>query len=124
MMANQMSLLQYPAAAANAVILLIIGAAHRRRDPPRRRHPEGALSDARDERRGPAFWLLGAFFVLFVLFLYGPLSTIVILSFQGPRRRPHLPDERRVAALVRQPVREAGGRRFRRLVPPLAASSA
>jgi putative spermidine/putrescine transport system permease protein len=36
------------------------------------------------ERRGAAFWILGAFFVLFVLFLYGPLSTIVILSFQGP----------------------------------------
>jgi putative spermidine/putrescine transport system permease protein len=38
----------------------------------------------RDGRPGPAFWLLGGFFVLFVLFLYGPLSTIVILSFQGP----------------------------------------
>lgn len=38
----------------------------------------------RDGRRGPAFYLLGGFFLLFVLFLYGPLSTIVILSFQGP----------------------------------------
>ena len=28
MMANQMSLLQYPAAAANAVVLLVRGAAH------------------------------------------------------------------------------------------------
>jgi putative spermidine/putrescine transport system permease protein len=36
------------------------------------------------ERRGPAFWLLAAFFGVFVLFLYGPLSTIIILSFQGP----------------------------------------
>jgi len=36
------------------------------------------------EPRGPAFYALTAFFVLFVLFLYGPLSTIVILSFQGP----------------------------------------
>jgi putative spermidine/putrescine transport system permease protein len=36
------------------------------------------------ERRGPAFYFLGAFFLLFVLFLYGPLSTIIILSFQGP----------------------------------------
>jgi putative spermidine/putrescine transport system permease protein len=36
------------------------------------------------ERRGPAFYGLAAFFVLFVLFLYGPMSTIVILSFQGP----------------------------------------
>ena len=36
-------------------------------------------------RRGPAFWLLAAFFALFVLFLYGPTVTILILSFQGPR---------------------------------------
>jgi len=34
-------------------------------------------------RRGPAFWLLAAFFATFVLFLYGPTITIVILSFQG-----------------------------------------
>ncbi|MBN9022789.1 MAG: ABC transporter permease, partial [Rhizobiales bacterium] len=38
----------------------------------------------REGPRGIGFWLLGAFFVLFVLFLYGPLSTIFILSFQGP----------------------------------------
>lgn len=36
------------------------------------------------ERSGPGFWILTAFFVLFVLFLYGPLTTIFILSFQGP----------------------------------------
>ncbi len=36
------------------------------------------------EKRGPGFYVLAAFFALFVLFLYGPLSTIVILSFQGP----------------------------------------
>jgi putative spermidine/putrescine transport system permease protein len=35
-------------------------------------------------RRGPAFWLLAAFFTLFVLFLYGPTLTILVLSFQGP----------------------------------------
>lgn len=34
--------------------------------------------------RGLGFYLLAGFFCLFVLFLYGPLSTIVILSFQGP----------------------------------------
>ncbi|SMF68848.1 putative spermidine/putrescine transport system permease protein [Tistlia consotensis] len=38
----------------------------------------------RRERRSLGFWLLAAFFGLFVLFLYGPISTIVILSFQGP----------------------------------------
>ena len=36
------------------------------------------------ERRGPSFYLLGAFFALFILFLYGPTLTIGILSFQGP----------------------------------------
>jgi len=36
------------------------------------------------EKRGPGFYVLTAFFVLFVLFLYGPLTTIFILSFQGP----------------------------------------
>ena len=35
------------------------------------------------EPRNLAFALLTIFFVIFVLFLYGPLSTIVILSFQG-----------------------------------------
>ena len=35
-------------------------------------------------RRGPAFWLLAGFFGLFVLFLYGPTLTILVLSFQGP----------------------------------------
>jgi putative spermidine/putrescine transport system permease protein len=36
------------------------------------------------ERRGLEFWILTAFFAVFVLFLYGPLSAILILSFQGP----------------------------------------
>ncbi|WP_207459041.1 ABC transporter permease [Azospirillum sp. SYSU D00513] len=35
-------------------------------------------------RRGLSFYLLAAFFGLFVLFLYGPTVTITILSFQGP----------------------------------------
>ncbi len=30
------------------------------------------------------FWLLAAFFALFVLFMYGPMLVIVVLSFQGP----------------------------------------
>ncbi|MFK7967198.1 MAG: ABC transporter permease [Burkholderiaceae bacterium] len=38
----------------------------------------------RTERRPLTFWLLAAFFTLFALFLYGPMLTIVILSFQGP----------------------------------------
>jgi putative spermidine/putrescine transport system permease protein len=35
------------------------------------------------ETRGKEFWILATFFALFVIFLYGPLSAILILSFQG-----------------------------------------
>jgi putative spermidine/putrescine transport system permease protein len=34
--------------------------------------------------RSRSFYLLAGFFALFVAFLYGPLSAILILSFQGP----------------------------------------
>ncbi len=37
------------------------------------------------EKRSPGFYLLAAFFALFLLFLYGPTITIGILSFQGPQ---------------------------------------
>jgi putative spermidine/putrescine transport system permease protein len=37
-----------------------------------------------DEGRSPAFYWLAAFFAAFVLFLYGPMIVIFILSFQGP----------------------------------------
>ncbi|KUP93464.1 ABC transporter permease [Tritonibacter horizontis] len=37
------------------------------------------------EHRSRSFYVLGAFFALFVLFLYGPILTIGILSFQGPQ---------------------------------------
>lgn len=36
------------------------------------------------EKRGREFYILAIFFSLFVLFLYGPLSAILILAFQGP----------------------------------------
>jgi putative spermidine/putrescine transport system permease protein len=39
---------------------------------------------ARPTGRPLSFYLLAAFFTLFVLFLYGPMSAIYILSFQGP----------------------------------------
>lgn len=35
-------------------------------------------------RRSLGFYILAAFFALYVLFLYGPTATILILSFQGP----------------------------------------
>ena len=37
------------------------------------------------DKRAPGFWPLAIFFVLFVLFLYGPMLVIVVLSFQGPQ---------------------------------------
>jgi putative spermidine/putrescine transport system permease protein len=42
------------------------------------------VSGGTRRRRPLSFWVLTAVFVLFVLFLYGPMSAIYILSFQGP----------------------------------------
>ncbi len=39
----------------------------------------------RSDKRPWTFYALAAFFTLFVLFLYGPMSAIFILSFQGPQ---------------------------------------
>ena len=36
------------------------------------------------KKRPLSFWLLGAVFSAFVLFLYGPMFAIFVLSFQGP----------------------------------------
>ena len=36
------------------------------------------------DRRSFSFYLLASLFCLFVLFLYGPMITIIVLSFQGP----------------------------------------
>jgi len=36
------------------------------------------------DRRSRSFYVLSAFFGLYVLFLYGPSITVTILSFQGP----------------------------------------
>jgi putative spermidine/putrescine transport system permease protein len=37
-----------------------------------------------ERARSPAFYWLALLFGLFVLFLYGPMFTILILAFQGP----------------------------------------
>jgi len=36
------------------------------------------------DRRAPGFWPLAIVFGLFVLFMYGPMLAIFVLSFQGP----------------------------------------
>ena len=57
------------------------------------------MTDAEKSARHRFYWL-AALFTLFVLFLYGPMITILILSFQGPDGGLTFPDERRVATLV------------------------
>ena len=42
-------------------------------------------------KRPAGFWWLAAFFALFVLFMYGPMLVIVVLSFQGPEGGLTLP---------------------------------
>lgn len=42
------------------------------------------MSSSMTRRRAPGFWPLALVFALFVAFLYGPMLTIVVLSFQGP----------------------------------------
>ncbi|MDR3374692.1 MAG: ABC transporter permease, partial [Ancalomicrobiaceae bacterium] len=36
------------------------------------------------ENRSVAFYLLAIFFAAYVIFLYGPMFAIFVLSFQGP----------------------------------------
>ena len=47
------------------------------------------------EPRPKSFYALTAFFVLFLIFLYGPTITIAILSFQGPGGGLTFPSEQR-----------------------------
>jgi putative spermidine/putrescine transport system permease protein len=42
------------------------------------------MSNRIREQRSAGFWPLAIVFSLFVLFLYGPMITIFVLSFQGP----------------------------------------
>ena len=42
------------------------------------------MSNRIGEKRAAGFWPLALVFGLFVLFLYGPMVTIFVLSFQGP----------------------------------------
>jgi putative spermidine/putrescine transport system permease protein len=42
------------------------------------------MSQSIGEQRSPGYWPLAIVFALFVLFMYGPMITIVVLSFQGP----------------------------------------
>ena len=45
---------------------------------------QARITCATDTSRAAGFWPLAIVFALFVLFLYGPMITIFVLSFQGP----------------------------------------
>ena len=101
----QTSYLQFPLAAANAMVLL----EHRPHDhlgtDPHGRYPQRTMNT---KNRSAAFWFLALFFAAYVLFLYGPMLVIVVLSFQGPEWRADLSHARHLAALVPQAGRGPG----------------
>lgn len=49
------------------------------------------MSPSANESRSFSFYILATFFVLFVLFLYGPMLVVFLLSFQGPNGGMTLP---------------------------------
>ena len=71
------------------------------------------------EGRPASFYWLAAFFGAFVLFLYGPMIAIFVLSFQGPDGRPDLPVARPLRALVPKAVGRRRHRRHQGRVRPL-----
>ena len=42
------------------------------------------MSQRAEIRRTPGYWPRAALFYLYLLFLYGPILIIAVLSFQGP----------------------------------------
>ena len=123
MISNQISLLQYPAACANAVVLLavvllMIAAILRMLSTVIR---QGICEGDARTWIGPLASCSAPSSRLFVLFLYGPTLTIVILSFQGPDGGLTFPMNGVSLHWFAPPVRTAGGRRFRRLAAALAA---
>jgi ABC-type spermidine/putrescine transport system permease subunit II len=85
---EDVNLLFYPPAAASAVVLLIIVTfivSFILRVVDVRKELAGSGMKAYAANRRPwTFYVLGAVFALFVMFLYGPMACIYILSFQGP----------------------------------------
>ena len=91
-MSNEIGLLQYPPAAASAVILMLVvtvmvAAILRLVDVQRELSGQGGATVMQSQWAGPrpwTFYALAAGFTLFVVFLYGPMFAIYLLSFQGP----------------------------------------
>jgi putative spermidine/putrescine transport system permease protein len=91
-MSNEIALLQYPPAAASAVVLMIIvmglvAAMLRLVDVQKELSGYGGATVMQSQSAGArpwTFYLLAAGFTAFVVFLYGPMFVIYLLSFQGP----------------------------------------
>jgi putative spermidine/putrescine transport system permease protein len=91
-MSNEIALLQYPPAAASAVVLVIIvmvmvAAILRLVDVQKELSGQGGATVMQQQSVGTrpwTFYVLAAGFTLFVVFLYGPMFAIYLLSFQGP----------------------------------------
>jgi ABC-type spermidine/putrescine transport system permease subunit II len=91
-MSNEIALLQYPPAAASAVVLMLIviamvAAILRLVDVQQELSGQGGATVMQQQSIGSrpwTFYALAAGFTLFVLFLYGPMFAIYLLSFQGP----------------------------------------
>jgi ABC-type spermidine/putrescine transport system permease subunit II len=91
-MSNEIALLQYPPAAASAVVLMLIviamvAAILRLVDVQQELSGQGGATVMQQQSTGPrpwTFYALAAGFTFFVLFLYGPMFAIYLLSFQGP----------------------------------------
>jgi ABC-type spermidine/putrescine transport system permease subunit II len=91
-MSNEIALLQYPPAAASAVVLMIIvmglvAAMLRLVDVQKELSGQGGATVMQPQSVGTRPWTfygLAAGFASFVVFLYGPMFAIYLLSFQGP----------------------------------------
>jgi ABC-type spermidine/putrescine transport system permease subunit II len=91
-MSNEIALLQYPPAAASAVVLVIIvvamvAAILRLVDVQKELSGRGGATVMQQQSAGTrpwTFYAMAAGFTLFVVFLYGPMFAIYLLSFQGP----------------------------------------
>ena len=112
--------------------LAISGGRGQRGDPARHHHPDHFLADAdrrypqgtvrspMGEKRPRSFYFLALFFTAYVLFPVRADVRDLHPVVSGPRRRPDVPDERRLAGLVLQGVFRRRHRRYRRRVQAFA----
>ncbi len=92
MLSTEIQAMQYPPAAANAMVLVVFVAVHGGRHDADRRRAQGAgemMVGGRpmrpiSDKRPWTFYALATLFGAFLLFLYGPMFVIYVLSFQGP----------------------------------------